>query len=356
MPNTLNRRTFLSAAAAAGTAGAFAGDLFEEARPVARPHRIEQWQQIKDYADRLPVAAFRKPKPGDLADTLKARTGFPAPGLKAQGKERIEQIGEDNLATYHRVWVRVSPAMETYGLWLIPKQRRGRAPLVISQHGGAGFPELALFKGGANYHDMIRGAAKEGYVVFAPLVVMYTKVDAGNSPVPETVRKDLDQALRAKGTSLAAVEVTKIMAALDVLLKRPEVDANRVAMTGLSYGGYYTLYVTALDKRIRVAAPSCCVRDADAITPESTERPEGRLVDLASHELAKLIRPRPLHIQAGINDKAFPIDNVRAAIAKARRHYEAGHAGDRLEFLDFDGGHEFRGEPVWDFFRKRLTS
>jgi len=32
---------------------------------------------------------------------------------------------------------------------------------------------MATFHGGTNYHDQVRGAVAEGYVVFAPLTVMY---------------------------------------------------------------------------------------------------------------------------------------------------------------------------------------
>src|SRR6185312_14788970 len=62
---------------------------------------------------------------------------------------------------------------------------------------------------------------------------------------------------RLVGTSLTAIEIAKITRALDVLLKLPEVDPQRVAMVGLSYGGYYALVAPAVDRRIKVAVCSC---------------------------------------------------------------------------------------------------
>lgn len=38
----------------------------------------------------------------------------------------------------------------------------------LRMYGGGGSPEAALFHGGANYHDKVRGGMKRGYVVFAP--------------------------------------------------------------------------------------------------------------------------------------------------------------------------------------------
>jgi len=323
--------------------------LFEEDLKLSKPVREEQYAQMKAYA-----AALKEKKPPEGA-SLAARIGYPAPQIKAKGEPRIEKIGEDDLGTYHRMWIRVAPQMEVYGLYIVPKNAKLPAPLMISQHGGAGFPELALFHGGANYHDMIRGAVKEGYVVWAPLTVMHPRRDVqqhGGSAIPEDLRQQLDGELRAKGTSLAAVEVSKIGASLDVILKRKEVDAKRVGMTGLSYGSYYTLYAAALEKRITAAAGSCGMRVEAAVTEGMEEKPSGRLIDMRGDNVAAMIYPRPLHLQFGLKDALLKIETVRPVAELAKDAYK--NAADKFEYLEFDGGHEFRGEPVWAFFRKWL--
>ena len=62
----------------------------------------------------------------------------------------------------------ILPGVHAEGIYIVPKGLKGKAPLVISMHGGGGSPEVALFHGGANYRDMVRGGVKRGYVVFAP--------------------------------------------------------------------------------------------------------------------------------------------------------------------------------------------
>jgi imidazolonepropionase-like amidohydrolase len=324
--------------------------LLEEEIPASRKYREESYRQFLRFAERL---EREKPKE-DLRRQFMANLAYPAPGFAAPRKERMERIGEDSIATYYRAWVPVAEEMEVYGLYLVPKNVRLPAPLVIAKHGGGGYPELALFKGGGNYKDMIRGAAREGYVVWAPITLMHPFRDRDSStPIPAEVRRDMDAVFRKLGASLMGVETMRISRSLDVILQRPEVDPARVGMIGLSYGGYFTLYTMALDPRIKAGVASCSIRDAETMRREVPPgaAPEGRPFDLPGADLAALIAPRALQIQNGIHDKGLPIDMVRRAAAEARRHFPAGGS---FEFQEFDGGHEWRGDIAWTFLRKHL--
>ena len=59
------------------------------------------------------------------------------------------------------------------------------------------------------------------------------------------------------GYTPAGVEVWNAIRALDYLETRPEVDANRIGLTGISGGGAMTWYTAAVDERIAAAAPVC---------------------------------------------------------------------------------------------------
>jgi dienelactone hydrolase len=315
-----------------------AQQLYEEKLLDTMPLREKLWQQMDLHANRR---------------LLRHRIGYPAPALKATGPIRLEKTGEDSTATYFRSYLPLSDGDEVYGLYIVPKKPVAkRAPLVISQHGGGGTPEMATFNGGSNYKDQVRGAVAEGYIVYAPLTVMYPFRDRDNGTViPPEVRKILDEKFRTLGTSLAAVEVQKISLALDELLKRPEIDPKRIAMIGLSYGGYYSLYTAALEPRIGVVVASCSFSDQPAIVDGKTE---GRLMDMPPAEVAALIAPRPLQVQGGTNDKGLPIDKSRAAAKRTALVYEKLTAKDKFVFEEFEGGHEFRGALVWPFLKKHL--
>ncbi len=342
---------FLSAGLTAFVACTAAGQvsLYEEDLLASSGIRVAQWKQLQAYAEALSKKPSL-PAGGSFAESI----GYPAPGFLPSPSGHFDKVAEDSVAIYYRAFIRVTLQMETYGLYIVPKNVKLPAPLVISQHGGGGTPEMATFHGGTNYHDLVRGAVAEGYVVFAPLTIMYPFRDRDHgTPIPADVRGLLDDELRARGTTLMGVEAYKISRALDVVLKRPEVDPARVAMIGLSYGGFYTLYTTALDPRIKVAIASCSFRDKEPTGAARTARPAGRPNDISSADLVRLISPRPLQVQDGINDKGFPIDDVRRAVEKSRAFYPGSHAAD-FDFEAFEGVHEFRGDLAWPFLRKYL--
>lgn len=313
-------------------------ELYEENLRATMPLREKLWLHLDSFATRL---------------LLQSRIGYPPPQMKVSGSLQLEKAGEDALATYYRTYLAVGDGLDAYGLYIVPKKLTSkRAPLVISQHGGGGFPEMATFHGGTNYKDQVRGAVAQGYIVYAPHTVMYPfgDRDAG-TVIPAEVRKLLDEKLRAAGTSLAAVEVYKISLALDELVKRPEIDPKRIAMIGLSYGGFYSLYTAALEPRIKVVVASCSFPDDPPVTDGKTA---GRLIDLAPAEVAGLIAPRALQVQSGINDRLIPIEQGRQAAKRTALVYAKLAASDKFVFNEFDGGHEFRGSLVWPFLKKWL--
>jgi len=60
---------------------------------------------------------------------------------------------------------------------------------------------------------------------------------------------------QARGYTPAAVECWNGIRALDYLESRPEVDPERLAVTGISGGGAATFWIAAADDRVKVAVP-----------------------------------------------------------------------------------------------------
>ena len=209
-------------------AGAQAGPpYYEEEASASNPLRSEQARELDAYILTLKADSsrlrsvfapdYRSPKAFELStrrlrQTFAASIGYPPPGEPDPEAAEFHRLGEDGIGIYYRARIPVLPGVHAEGIYIVPKGARGKVPLVIAMHGGGGSPELALFHGGGNYHDMVRGGVRNGYAVFAPQHLF-------RAPgVPADVRNSMDQRLRLVGTSLTAIEIAKISASLDALL------------------------------------------------------------------------------------------------------------------------------------------
>ncbi|MCC7424633.1 MAG: dienelactone hydrolase family protein [Planctomycetaceae bacterium] len=344
---------------------------FEQDIKDSNPLRAEQAKELDTYILTLKqdTARLKKLLPHDYSSPQAFEKsaapyrqafcdsiGYPPPGDIPDKAATFRQIGEDTIGTYHRAMIPILPGVHAEGIYIVPKSLKPneKAPLVISMHGGGGSPEVALFHGGANYHDMVRGGVKRGYVVFAPQHLFSAE------GFPRDIRNRTDERLRLVGTSLTAVEIAKITRSLDVLLKRPEVDASRVAMVGLSYGGYYALVTPAVDPRIKVSVCSCYygVQEGRYARDELSSPPDFKFKDrftlFRDADIVALICPRALQIQAGSKDGVDHRDAGKPLAVESAVYYSKLGLAERFQHLIFDGGHEFHDPSAWEFVKKHL--
>src|SRR5919108_3583652 len=121
------------------------------------------------------------------------------------------------------------------------------------------------------------------------------------------------------GYTPAGVEVWNAMRALDYLETRPEVDMERVGITGISGGGAMSWYVPAVDERVAAAAAVCSAFTFGSQTEHWLAR--GQCDCIYYHNtyawdfpvVAALIAPRPLLILSGRRDSIFPPDGYHEA-------------------------------------------
>jgi dienelactone hydrolase len=270
------------------------------------------------------------------------------------GGPEFTPVGEDSLATYYRCRIPVLPGVSALGLFLVPRGEPGPVPLVISMHGGrriAGTRHLPR-RGELQRHGP--RAVRNGWAVWAPTHLFRAE------GYPDDIRQRTDRRLRLVGTTLTALEVFKITRGLSALLARPEVDPARVAMVGLSYGGHYTQLTMALDGRIKAGVSSCFFgwRTAAYWNVEdggSADRllPHGSTL-FGDPEVVALICPRPLQVQMGTGDTLVRIEPAREQAPRAAAYYQELGLGERFEYREFDGWHEFDGTLAWDFLRRHL--
>ena len=349
--------------------------------PFARsfPNRQEQHLQIRAYADRLlkdqaeralrfleldfssPAAYERSLEPA--RERLRAAYGTPPPGAKVGRVTKFLQVGQDADCTVYRVWIEVIDGVEAYGIYLVPKKLPpgGKAALLIAQHGGGGNPEaLVDLDTRAAYNSFGREAVKRGYLVWAPALAMRSSY-SGDAAIPGANREQLDEKLRLAGTSIIGLELYKIIESTRTLMQtRPEIDTERVGMTGLSWGGFFTMYATALTPFIKVAAPSGYFREYGrlldrVISGEARQPDPERFGGLGHFQAVALICPRPCLVEIGEKDGTLnPMAGARAEAESAAEFYRKLGVADRFQFSAHAGGHEFETKTVLDFFDRHL--
>lgn len=286
---------------------------------------------------------------------------YPPPGFNPASLGPVTETpaGQDELANYSWLEVPVLPGVFATGYYIRPRSAgpEDKLPLVIGADGRRGKPaatadgKLPILLPGSR--DLAWAALRQGYAVWLPSFAHYGNDD-------ESFRDRLTVHAWEAGTSLPAIEIAKVIKALDALLDRSDLDPDRVAMVGLSYGGFYTLYTSALEPRIRVAVVAAYFNDREKVL--DTSAPTGfldwrypdSLTLWRDPAVVAMVAPRPLMIEAGNQDQLFPIEGARRVAPEAARFYQKLGLEDRFMFREFVGRHDFNNKLAMEFVEQHL--
>ncbi|HZT29984.1 MAG TPA: acetylxylan esterase [Bryobacteraceae bacterium] len=149
------------------------------------------------------------------------------------------------------------------------------------------------------------------------------------------------------GENFARYRIWDAKRALDYLVSRPEVETEKIGCTGCSGGGTLTAYISALDGRIKVAAPACYINTWRKLFTGPTGDSEQSFPDFLSSGLdvmdyIELFAPKPYLICNTVGD-FFPIEGARYAYQESLDWYRLFGAEDKIRWAVGPGGH---GTPL----------
>ena len=271
----------------------------------------------------------------DCRHALKKILGWPLVDCSNNPLPNVQatKLSDEDGYSVYRMQFEILDGFVLTGLYFRMNTEEKR-PLVLVQHGGLGTPELisGFYGSTHNYNQILERVIAQGVHAFAPQFLLWDKTYG----IPfDRVR--MDARLKRVGSSIAAVELYCLVRILDYFETQEEV--RNFGMVGLSYGGFYTLFMAAIDTRIRSAISCAFFNTRDRVPwPDWTWFRVAEQFDDA--EIACLVYPRKLCIEIARDDDMFDFyHGVRAFEKLTELCKDVGT--DWVTFFPFDGVHEF---------------
>lgn len=154
------------------------------------------------------------------------------------------------------------------------------------------------------------------------------------------------------GRTILGERVWDVSKAIDAMVEFPQIDTDKILITGNSGGGTVSYYSACFDNRIKLCVPSCsfCTY-ADSIMnyyhcscnfiPHAYE-----WFDM--QDLACLIAPKPLVIIAGKEDRIFPLYGVKKGFETVLKIYATAGASEKCKLIETPKGHFWCNDIVWE--------
>ena len=147
------------------------------------------------------------------------------------------------------------------------------------------------------------------------------------------------------GLPLSGLQVYENMRAVDYLQTRPEVDPQKIGITGASGGGNQTMYAGAFDVRFGCVVPTCSVGTYQAYLGAACcmcEVVPGAVTFTAEAGLLAMVAPRGLMIISATKDAfQFSVGEAQKSIAAARPVFDLYEQGEALKHAVFESPHAY---------------
>jgi cephalosporin-C deacetylase-like acetyl esterase len=319
--------------------------------------RLEVIQELKTEAD------WKKRQAEVHEKLLRVLGPFPEKtDLNAKVIEVLEQPGY----TIEKVLFESIPGFHVTACLFIPEELKGKAPAVLYCSGHT----VDAFRT-RKYQNVILNLVNKGFIVLAfdPIGqgerIQYYDSKIGESRIGQNTvtHSYAGNQCFISGGSIARYFAWDGIRAIDYLVSRPEVDAERIGCHGNSGGGLQTALISAIDQRVKAAAPSGYITSfrwllkSQGVADGEQNFYHFWAEGLDIPDFIEVRAPLPMLIMATTRD-FFPIRGAREAYKEALMPYRLFGHEDHLQIVVDDDLHGYTlktREAMYAFFQKHLN-
>jgi len=319
------------------------------APPLQVPAAIQAWQK-----QRTEIRAKLVELLGDLPPRASA-SAFQVITKEDKGAYTVETIQFDNGA-----------GEIVKGLLFVPKSAtaQSKAPAILYCHWHGGQYDVGkeeLLQTNATPVAAGPALAEAGYVVLSIDAPCFGERN-GQGPDGPQQKGSAGEMTAAKfhlwaGRTLWGMMIRDDLSALDYLCSRPEVDAQRIGVTGISMGSTRSWWIMALDDRPRAAVCVACMTRYEELIRAGMLKAHGiyyfvpgMLKHFDTEAVIALGAPRPMLFMTGDQDGGSPMEGVKRLGGIVSQVYalHGEEAKQRFENAIYPGvGHVYLPE-MWD--------
>jgi dipeptidyl aminopeptidase/acylaminoacyl peptidase len=267
-----------------------------------------------------------------------------------KGEYRVEKFQFDNGA-----------GSKVPGYLILPSRNVSKSPAILYCHWHGGEYDIGkeeLFQSKHTPEAPGPALAKLGFVVLGIDACCFGERNGQGPGGPEEKGREGEWSASKfnlwVGRTLWGMILRDDIMALDYLASRPEVDASRIGVTGISMGATRTWWLMALDERLKAGvAVACFTRYQELIRHESLKAHgiyyfvPGMLNHFDTEAVVALVAPRPVLFQTGDQDAGSPVDGIHALEAAVRPAFQLYDQPANFESVVYPGlGHVYTAE-MW---------
>jgi len=310
----------------------------------AVPTDLRQWQEIDRRKVRQTlVECLGEMPPRPPADQVKVVS------VEDRGAFTLERF------EFHNGIDMVVP-----GILAIPKQRKGKAPVIIGMHGHSGSksdylpdPAREASLGWMLVNNGFAVAAIDGYFNGERI----GRGPRGKQDDAAGQEMTLFKLHLWQGRTLWGLMLRDEQCLLDYLATREELDMSRVGATGMSMGCTRAWWLAALDERVHsIVGVACFTRYTELLAHRSSHGiyyfVPGLLKHFDTEAIYSLVAPRPMLMLSGDQDYNAPPDGVEVLERKIGPVYRLyGKSESFRSVLYKNTGHEYLPEMREEMIR-----